>query len=185
MTDILSYSTTSLYKQKIRTELQHMRDSLSSSRREEAAQQFFEAFCKTSHHYILSFFSFRSEISTHYLNKKWAKEGRLLLPRVTGKKIKIYLVSSYEQLIVNSLGIGEPDPALCKEIKEENIEFVLVPGLCFDKANYRIGYGKGFYDRFLLQMPHALQVGIGFKEQLCEELPKEEHDLPLSKIALF
>lgn len=75
---------------------------------------------------------------------------------------------------------------LPESLKEKNeIALILVPGLGFTASNYRIGYGKGYYDRLLASLPHCPSFGLGFKEQLVESLPIESTDYPVSHLYLF
>lgn len=65
------------------------------------------------------------------------------------------------------------------------IDCILVPGLGFDRERYRIGYGKGYYDRFLAGVGNIPTIGVGFKEQFCEELlPRDPWDIPLHELLL-
>jgi len=54
---------------------------------------------------------------------------------------------------------------------------VIVPGVAFDSQCHRLGRGKGFYDRLLPQIPHAVKIGVCFDHQIVEELPSEPHDV--------
>jgi 5-formyltetrahydrofolate cyclo-ligase len=72
------------------------------------------------------------------------------------------------------------------EVPLSNIDCILVPGLGFDRENYRIGYGKGHFDRFLATTGAIPTIGVGFKEQLCEELlPRDPWDIPVKELILI
>ncbi len=132
---------------------------------------------------IGSFASFREEINTKPLNLLLARRGSLALPRVDKEHLVFYLVHDIErELSPSSLGILEPIPTLCKPAL--HIDMILVPGLAFDKEHYRLGYGKGYYDR-LLAKSSAMSIGVGFIEQLSDRLPHESHDVKLNQIKLF
>lgn len=64
----------------------------------------------------------------------------------------------------------------------DQISAVLVPGLGFTRDCERLGRGAGFYDRFLKEVPHALRVGVAFDLQIVDDLPCEDHDLPVDMI---
>ncbi|MGH7156833.1 MAG: 5-formyltetrahydrofolate cyclo-ligase, partial [Candidatus Saccharimonadales bacterium] len=69
------------------------------------------------------------------------------------------------------------------EITTAKFDLILVPVLAFDKENYRLGWGGGFYDKFLANQPQALKIGLGFQDGLVEQgLPHEPHDVPLDKV---
>ena len=67
-------------------------------------------------------------------------------------------------------------------IYEGKYDLVIVPGLAFDKANYRLGYGGGYYDNFLIDHPEAHKVGIFYPFQMIDSVPKEPHDVCLDLI---
>lgn len=91
-----------------------------------------------------------------------------------------YAVSSLGELIVGERGLLEPDPDRAEPIGEE-IDLVLVPGLAFDRNGGRIGYGAGFYDRFLAGTP-AVKVALAYSLQLIDAVPVEPHDVPVDRI---
>lgn len=102
-------------------------------------------------------------------------------PRVNLKSLKMYHYpfTGSEGLERNSFGIDEP--AESTPIAPRDIDVVLVPLVAFDKKGYRVGYGKGFYDRFLaICRPDVLKVGLCFFEPLPTIEDTGEHDIPLN-----
>lgn len=177
-----------LSKNAVRNDLRMKRQSLSQERRQQAAETLFSALVDvlSSYSFVLSFTAFQSEIETAFLNRYLAADGRLLLPKMENNSLAVYHVQdTLSQIRPNAFGLYEPIPALCQKIDKEQIDIVLVPGLGFDKQNHRIGYGKGYYDRFLPSLDNICTLGIGFKEQLVESLPIDKTDYPLSEILLF
>lgn len=86
-----------------------------------------------------------------------------------------YRVKSREDLKKGRFGIWEPDPTVCPLLEEPSGAFCLVPGLAFDRAGYRLGYGKGYYDRFLAA--HAVKaVGLCYEELLLSQVPRQPLD---------
>ncbi len=91
-----------------------------------------------------------------------------------------YFLEKETPLQENSWGIVEPDENQAIPCPTETIEMVLIPLLGFDARGYRIGYGKGFYDRFLAQCPLARKVGFSLEEVLPEAISDtDEHDVRL------
>ncbi len=134
------------------------RKNLSPTRRQEGAHQLIDRL-RNLKGKILSFSPIGSEIDLTPLNDFFANEKRL------------FLVPSYAEQWV--------------EFPFSQIDCVLVPGLGFDRENYRLGYGKGYYDRLLAQMPLIRTIGVGFQEQFCEELlPRDSWDVPVSEVIL-
>ncbi len=142
-------------KTKWRQLLLKRRKAISQERREEAAHLCLKLLDLRGQ--VLSFSPIGSEINLTPLNDLLKKEGRLVL-----------IPYKVEYL-----------PHLCNK----EISHILVPALGFDKEMYRIGYGKGYYDRLLAHFPTIPTIGVGFKEQLCETLlPKDPWDVPVQKL---
>ena len=92
-----------------------------------------------------------------------------------------------QNLILNSLseletGIAKTQHPANGEEYQGNFDVIVVPGLAFDKQNYRLGYGGGYYDGFLATQPNALKIGVFYPFQKVEKVPTESHDEQLSTI---
>jgi len=177
-------------KKRLRTVWKNKRKALSSERKQEAPLRAISTLTGMfkKHRYVLSYASFIDEFSTFHLNQRLAEKGKLLLPKVIESHLKIFLVNNIaNQLKLNSWGILEPIPEICQEMHVAHISFVLVPGLTFDTSHHRLGYGKGYYDRFLTKLASSVLVcGLGFKEQLTPHLlPSTATDIPLQSLLLF
>jgi 5-formyltetrahydrofolate cyclo-ligase len=85
------------------------------------------------------------------------------------------------QLQVNKMGIRESAYPLAYE---GPYDLILVPGVVFARDGYRIGYGGGYYDYFLVRHPEALKIGVGFPLQLVEKLPHAAYDIPVDGLIL-
>ena len=91
-----------------------------------------------------------------------------------------YLLTAETSLIENRWGIPEPDPALSKKTEPREIEIVLVPLLAFDQLGYRVGYGGGYYDRFLAQCKtDTLKTGLSFFEPVESIDDINMHDIKM------
>jgi len=135
---------------------------------------------------LLIYAAFRSEMETRGLIAaaleqekrvcvpQCQAEGRLLFPR---------RIRSLADLKPGSYGIPEPDALACPAVAPEELDLVLVPGAAFDRRGHRLGYGAGYYDRFLPRCTRALSLGLGFSLQLVERLPELPHDVPLKALA--
>ncbi len=129
--------------------------------------------------YILLYYPHRNEVNTLPLIKKFLKEGKnVLLPKVQGNNIIPIIFKDFSQLKEGYAGIKEPEG---KPVSPEKIDIVIVPGVAFDRKGHRLGYGKGYYDRFLSKTD-ALKIGLAYDFQIVENLPAEEHDVPLDLI---
>lgn len=110
------------------------------------------------------------EVDT-WLMIKWLqeekKEVRIVLPRIiTGsRELEHYVYNSEVPLVVNRWAIPEPDPEENAPIFPEQLDVVIIPLLCFDASGYRVGYGGGYYDRFLAKCkPDVIKIGLSFFE---------------------
>jgi 5-formyltetrahydrofolate cyclo-ligase len=94
------------------------------------------------------------------------------------KELSHFYLDKHTKLDTNKWGISEPiDAQICPI---ENIQMVLVPLLAFDKQGFRVGYGQGFYDRFLAKCPQTVKVGISLESSLEESITdKDPYDVPL------
>ncbi|MCA1831685.1 MAG: 5-formyltetrahydrofolate cyclo-ligase [Actinomycetota bacterium] len=123
---------------------------------------------------VLAFASFGPEIPTDPLLARLLDEGRaVLLPYVEGDRLIAAAISSLDDLIPGYRGIREP--ALRERASTADV--VIVPGVAFDERGGRLGYGGGFYDRFLETIdPSVPIVGICFDAQIVTSVPREGHD---------
>lgn len=131
---------------------------------------------------IASYFSYGDEPDTRALNLHLISLGKtLLLPRILGDELEwVEWNGKDEQISSHSL---VPEPVGDSITDNKAIEVVLVPALAMDVAGYRLGQGKGFYDRALKDLP-AFSIGIIFPyELLSAPLPIDPWDVPLRKSA--
>lgn len=131
---------------------------------------------------ILAYISFRQEPDLRYLWNKFPDKiwG---VPRCTGKELDWYQVSPADlaqETEAGKYGITEPLTGLPK-VEMSRVDLVLVPSVACDRQGYRLGYGGGFYDRFLAKRS-LNTVGITFANYHLEQLPSETWDIPLNAI---
>ncbi|HIP42665.1 MAG TPA: 5-formyltetrahydrofolate cyclo-ligase [Aquifex aeolicus] len=113
------------------------------------------------------------------LFEKVLKGKELILPKVKGKELELYKVSSYQCLKKGKFGI--PEPIEGKIIPPEELDFIVIPGIVFDLQGYRLGFGKGYYDR-LLKKTKGIKVGVAYSFQLVDKLPRDPWDVPVDII---
>ena len=133
---------------------------------------FYHVFLAIVHH---------KEINTEYiLNILAGKDKNIVVPKSNFEDFSMthFLLTDSTKLKKNSLGIPEPIDGI--EIKSRQIEVVFIPLLAFDTHGNRIGYGKGFYDRFLSQCkPETLKIGLSFFEAEPEIIGASADDIKL------
>ena len=174
----------SIQKTEVRNRFRALRKNLSRERRIDASTAVLELLARKGR--ILSFSSIGSEIDLSLLNQRLVEAGRLLLPRIEGDEIVPYSVDDLENgLILSALKILEPKSQVQNSLPQDACDIILLPGLAFDPDQYRLGYGKGHYDRFLKKNKRALTIGVGFIEQFSStNLPRDPWDIPLDELFL-
>ncbi|HEY8747918.1 MAG TPA: 5-formyltetrahydrofolate cyclo-ligase [Tepidisphaeraceae bacterium] len=135
---------------------------------------------------VMLFLSTPTELDTAPLALKcWQAGKTVVVPKVSWDQRRMLPVEiSSLNTGMTTTGPGVREPVSGKPIPIDFIDLVVVPGLGFTASGYRIGRGMGFYDRFLAQ-PEFLGVscGLAFEEQIVEQLPVLDHDIPLSMLA--
>ncbi|SFA70960.1 5-formyltetrahydrofolate cyclo-ligase [Lentibacillus halodurans] len=101
------------------------------------------------------------------------------LPR--DRKLDFYALQSYDQLEIVYHQLLEPKREETEQIHKHKIDLLVVPGLLFDRNGYRIGFGGGYYDRFLTDFPNH-KLALAANMQIVDKLPAESFDIPVDDI---
>ena len=132
---------------------------------------------------LASYQALREELDTDRVTRRWWAAGRVVwLPRVSGpRRLAWHPVADPRQLRIGAFGIREPDPGLVDEAPLPADAVVLVPGLGYSAAGWRLGMGGGFYDAVLATHPGPT-IGLAFACQRLDEVPREAHDRPVQRV---
>ena len=136
---------------------------------------------------IMLYLDFNNEVSTDSLIKKLLNLGKIVSSPITLKEERKLIPSQITDLKngiqYGAYNIREPKPECSPAINIKDLDVVIVPAVAYDKNCYRLGYGGGFYDRFLENLrKDAVTIGIAFDLQIFDEVPKEAHDAQLDYI---
>ncbi|MGM0523087.1 MAG: 5-formyltetrahydrofolate cyclo-ligase [Bacillota bacterium] len=99
------------------------------------------------------------------------------------KTLAFYHFTSFEQLSVGHFHLLEPNPAVMRKVNLIDIDLLIVPGVVFDSAHYRIGHGGGYYDR-LLESFSGRTISLLHESQLVDQIPIEAHDQPVERLMI-
>lgn len=169
-------------KSEIRRKIKNLRTMLSEIEKAQAADEVFERLERTAAFMmadrILMYHSLPDELSTRRFLDKWHDRKQFFLPRVNGVDLEI-LPYDRTRLELGSFHIEEPTGE--DTVDPDEMELIVVPAVAYDRRGNRLGRGKGFYDR-LLREARATKIGVGYEFQLLDELPVEEHDVPMDYV---
>lgn len=133
---------------------------------------------------ILCYVSFNNEVDTINLIEYSLKIGKVVaVPKVEGNAMEFYRIKDFSDLKPGYFGVLEPEKN-DKNVVDPDDSFMIIPGVAFDRKMNRIGYGKGFYDRFLTNYigKRIIRCGICFELQLCDKIENDEFDQSLDMI---
>lgn len=136
---------------------------------------------KGNHRIVHAYIPLPAEINiTPLLEKLLAENVRVVCPRaLPACKLENRVLHSLDELEIGKMGTRHPTDA---DIFDGPIDFIIVPGLAFDHNRYRLGYGGGYYDNFLMVQPKAHKVGIFYPFQEVAQVPREAHDVQLDEV---
>lgn len=127
---------------------------------------------------IYGYLPYNQEVRTVPMLEKALQEGkRVAVPKVYGDEMKFIYMT--DLLAVSGGYAGIPEPIADAPIADDPTALVLMPGLAFDPQGHRIGYGGGFYDKFLAEEPDHPTIALCYDFQMLPVLETEEYDIPV------
>lgn len=119
------------------------------------------------------------------IQRAWQENKIIVLPKSNQqlKKLSFYQINHLSELEKGYANILEPKETSQETVMNKCIDLLIVPGLMFDLDGYRLGFGGGFYDRYLIEQDHrATTVSLASEFQLVEKLPRDDYDIPVDYI---
>ncbi len=174
---------------RLRTETLHLRDALTSEERTQLSQRIVDA---TAHWIqregfdtVMLYLNMKSEVETTGLLEGLLKSGKqVCAPVVDTEHLELIprrILNLKTGLVRHPYGMLEPSEA-CPIFPTEHLQLIVVPGIAFDHNGHRLGYGKGFYDRFLAKCSDAVRVGLAYQMQIVEDTYPQTWDIPVHYI---
>lgn len=135
---------------------------------------------------IMAFISFKDEIHTHDIIKTSIDKGKSIVVPITvpeTRELKVSELRDFSELEMGYYDILTPKKEFIRLVDPNTIDLILVPGVVFAKDGYRIGYGGGYYDRFLSKLDkRVMKIGLAFDLQITDRVPTESFDIPVDLI---
>lgn len=130
---------------------------------------------------IYGYLSYNQEVRTGPLLAQALKDGKAVaVPKVCGEEMRFILMTDLDAVAKGYAGI--PEPIADGPIAQDPTALVLMPGLAFDRQGRRLGYGGGFYDKFLAAEPNHPKIALCYDFQLLPALETDGHDIPVDLV---
>lgn len=130
---------------------------------------------------IYGYLPYNQEVRTVPMLEQALKDGkRVAVPKVYGDEMKFLYLDDLTKVSKGYAGI--PEPIADGPVADDTTALVLMPGLAFDPQGHRIGYGGGFYDKFLAAEPNHPTLALCYEFQMLPVLDTEEHDIPVDTV---
>lgn len=166
-------------KKDIRRNVLARRNAMNSEEWENNSRVIFEKL--TTHPFFLnantifSYIDYQKEVCTRtIIEAAWNAGKRVAVPKIEQNEMCFYYIDSFDELIEGYKGILEP---VTQKKAAASEGLVILPGSAFDRKRNRIGYGKGFYDRFLSAHPNLKTIALAFEMQIVEQIMADAHDI--------
>jgi 5-formyltetrahydrofolate cyclo-ligase len=178
-------------KKELRKKVQELRDSIDPEERSllsaRVAENLWSVPEFTAAESILFFISFRSEVDTIPMIRRALGENRIVCVPCTDSGNKAMVASRIldldEDLELGNYDILEPKGTCLRPLPARDIDVILMPGVAFDLTGGRLGYGGGYYDRFLEKCgPRCMLIAVAFEVQIIEHVPCADHDAHIHKV---
>ncbi|MFH2075633.1 MAG: 5-formyltetrahydrofolate cyclo-ligase, partial [Pseudomonadota bacterium] len=134
---------------------------------------------------LMVFLSFGSEVHTDDLIRwGWDAGKRIVVPLCfpETRELMPCRIDGFDELETGHYGIREPKASHLQPVPQREIDAVLIPAVAFDRRGCRVGYGGGYYDRFLPEVPRAAKIGAAFACQIVAEIPADPYDVTVDRI---
>jgi 5-formyltetrahydrofolate cyclo-ligase len=187
----LGEAQTAVEKENLRRYIQRLRDRQSIGEVEQKSQDITDQVLLL-HEYVRArgiacYVSKDTEVNTRVLIRtSLDKEKRVLIPVVKKGDVELFFSEIKDlgkELSPGTFGILEPKPEFVRPVGLDDIDIMFVPGIVWDRDGYRLGWGRGYFDRVLQKLPpHVRTAGLAFNMQLINRVPRDQFDVPVEMV---
>lgn len=172
-------------KKQVRTLIRNLKQQMTQEQIEDASMRLQEKLLANDHWFsaqtVYLYISINQEVRTSGLIRAALESGKqVAVPLVVGDDLVFKYITSPDDLRPGYWNVPEPD-GNCTTAEDKKA-LVIMPGLAFDRNGYRLGYGKGFYDRFLASEPDHYTIALCYDFQMIETVPHDEYDRTVNEI---
>jgi 5-formyltetrahydrofolate cyclo-ligase len=172
-------------KKQLRREIREKKRAMTEAEIQEKSRRLGELFANSrlyrSAKTIYGYLPYNQEVRTVPMLEKAIADGKkVAVPKVYGDEMKFIYLDDLSAVEKGYAGI--PEPVADGPVADDETALVLMPGLAFDRDGHRIGYGGGFYDKFLAQEPNHPTLALCYDFQMLPKLQTEEFDIPVDQV---
>ncbi len=172
-------------KQELRRRIREQKRAMTAEQIEEKSARLGEYFASSELYRqartIYGYMPYNQEVRTVPMLERALREGkRVAIPKCYGDEMRFIYIDDLTKVEKGYANI--PEPIADEPIADDETALVLMPGLAFDPQGHRIGYGGGFYDRFLAKEPNHPTLALCYDFQMLEQLETEEFDIPVDAV---
>ena len=172
-------------KTALRREILEKKKAMSPEEIEDRSARLGELFAQTDAYRtaktIYGYMPYNQEVRTVPILERAIRDGKkVAVPKVYGDTMRFIYLDDLTQVAKSDMGI--PEPIADEPVADDETALVLMPGLAFDEVGHRIGYGGGFYDKFLTAEPDHPTVALCYDFQMYAHLDTEEFDIPVDMV---
>ncbi|MBD8990002.1 MAG: 5-formyltetrahydrofolate cyclo-ligase [Clostridiales bacterium] len=168
-------------RREIRARKRAMTEAEIEDRSARLAQLFFASRAYQNAKTIYGYLPYNQEVRTVPMLERALKDGKkVAVPKVYGEEMKFLYLDDLTAVAKGYAGI--PEPIADEPVAHDETALVLMPGLAFDPQGHRIGYGGGFYDKFLAAEPKHPTLALCYEFQMLPKLDVEDHDIPVDTV---
>lgn len=168
-------------RREIRARKRAMTEAEIEERSARLARLFFASGAYQNAKTIYGYLPYNQEVRTVPMLERALKDGKkVAVPKVYGDEMKFLYLDDLNAVAKGYAGI--PEPIADEPVAHDETALVLMPGLAFDPQGHRIGYGGGFYDKFLAAEPNHPTLALCYEFQMLPKLDVEDHDIPVDTV---